>query len=243
MNRTVSNDPLTAVLLVAAGSSTRFGRDKLMVPIHGEPLFTYSLKAFANTPLISSIVLVVPPGREEEFQRVIDLLTISKLSSMTHLVAGGRTRHESVQRGLRAIPASMEFIAIHDAARPLIREKQIESVCRAAYQAGAAALALPVTESLHRSDAHQYAQETVDRSRLWSMQTPQVFRALDLIDLFNANLLAQTHHPTDEVAALLPSGIQTLFVENQEPNVKVTYPSDLMLVSALCSMRRNEVEG
>ncbi len=96
--------PQTAALIVAAGSSVRFGSDKLMTLVNGTPLVSYSLRAFAETPLISSIVLVVTPKREDKFRQLVDSLKIPHLSKMTHIVTGGSNRHESVQRGVTAIP-------------------------------------------------------------------------------------------------------------------------------------------
>ncbi len=235
MNHSLVSSPTTAALIVAAGSSVRFGSDKLMATIHGKPLFTYSLRAFVETPLISSIMLVVPLGREREFRKIVDSLKRPYLNEMIHIVSGGSTRHGSVQNGLQALQilsASTQFVAIHDAARPLITRAQIESVCKAAYKEGAAALALPVVETLHRADEHGYAQETVDRQHLWSMQTPQVFRVTDLWNILNANSFFQTH-PTDEVSALLAHEIKTLLVESREPNLKVTHQEDLKLVEEL----------
>ncbi|MFZ4116068.1 MAG: 2-C-methyl-D-erythritol 4-phosphate cytidylyltransferase [Chthoniobacterales bacterium] len=238
MNHSLVSSPITAALIVAAGSSTRFGSDKLMATIHGKPLITYSLRAFSETPFISSIMLVVPPGREAEFRKIVDSLKIPHLTAMTHIISGGKTRYASVQNGLqalRALSASTQFVAIHDAARPLITRAQIESVCRAAYKEGAAALALPVVETLHRADVDGYAQETVDRQGLWSMQTPQVFSAIDLVSYFalkkiNNKIDVEKKLYTDEVSAFLQQGVKVRLIENREPNIKVTYPADLNVV-------------
>lgn len=240
MNNHLSDHPKTAALILAAGSSVRFGRDKLTTLINGKPLISYSLKAFAETPSISSIILVVPPKREEEFRQLVDSLEIPQLTAITKIVTGGSNRHESVQHGLALLPAFIDFVAIHDAARPLITRNQIEHVCTAAYEHGAAALALPVTDTLHRVDRQGYAQGTIDREQLWSVQTPQVFRTPDLIDALNlkTNNFPPEKTPTDEVSLLQQHGIKVALIENGEPNLKVTYPADLKLVEAsLCNQR------
>jgi|GEM_PF-1122273 len=294
-----SHYPSTTALLVAAGAGSRFGGDKLMAMIHDKPLFTYSVKAFLEAPMISSILLVVPPKSEGAFTKALDALDLGQASTMIHIIAGGSTRHESVlagltrifhtdsatacehlmdtasasncssgsmkhtavvpihhlpclhhdsQRlatnqyeicGLRLVSPTTEFIAIHDAARPLITGKQIERVCKAAYEAGAAALARRVSDTLHRSDNNEKAAETVDRTDLWSMETPQVFRARDLEHLLNRPCGLQ-HLPTDEVAALLCQGIKTQLIEHHEPNIKVTYAHDLTLVRAYCSLQEDK---
>ena len=234
-----SRYPSTTALLVAAGSGSRFGGDKLMAMIHDKPLFTYSVKAFLEAPMISSILLVVPPKSEGAFAKALDALHLGQASVMIHIIAGGSTRHESVLAGLRLVSPTTEFIAIHDAARPLITGKQIERVCKAAYEAGAAALAHRITDTLHRSDKNKEAAETVDRTGLWSMETPQVFRALDLEHLLNRPCGSQPL-PTDEVAALLCQGIKTRLIEHHEPNIKVTYEHDLKLVRAYCLLQKDE---
>ncbi|MDH4470230.1 MAG: IspD/TarI family cytidylyltransferase [Verrucomicrobiae bacterium] len=231
MNKTSSSFPKTAALIVAGGSSLRYGGDKLMASLLGRPLITYSLLAFAKTSLISSIILVVPSKREEEFQGVIDSLNNPRLSEIIRIIPGGESRHASVQRGLIALSDSCAFVAIHDAARPLIKQDQIEGVCKAAYSVGAAALALPVAETLHRSDASGYAQETIDRHQLWSMQTPQVFRVKEMLRIIHEDKKS-LRIPTDEVSALLSHGIKTMLIENRVPNIKVTYQEDLRLVRA-----------
>jgi 2-C-methyl-D-erythritol 4-phosphate cytidylyltransferase len=231
VNKTTFSFPKTAALIVAGGSSLRFGGDKLMASLLGRPLITYSVLAFAKTSLISSIILVVPSNREEEFHSVIDSLKNPRLSEIIRIIPGGESRHASVQRGLIALSDSCAFVAIHDAARPLITQDQIDRVCKAAYSMEAAALALPVTETLHRSDARGYAQETIDRHQLWSMQTPQVFRVKEVLRIIHEGNNS-LRIPTDEVSALLEHGIKTTLIENREPNIKVTYQEDLRLVSA-----------
>ena len=230
--------PESAVLIVAAGSSVRFGQDKLTTLLHGKPLIAYSLQAFAKTESISSIVLVVPPSREEEFRKIIESLEIPRLSSITQVVSGGKNRHQSVQRGMEALPLECRFVAIHDGARPLITPALIEEALGAAYQHGAAVLALPVTDTIHRGDVDGYAEEIVDRQHLWAMQTPQVFRVVDLI-----KCLTETNNddesifkkapPTDEVSICVQQGLKVYMVKNTEPNIKITYPSDLKIVEAI----------
>jgi 2-C-methyl-D-erythritol 4-phosphate cytidylyltransferase len=229
--------PASAALIVAAGSSLRFGQDKVVAIVQGAPLISYSLKAFAQAPSIEAIILVVPPGREEEFSKIVQAMNLPALAAITQVVSGGNSRHQSVQRGVAALPASIRFVAIHDGARPLITPELIEKSLHAAYHHGAAALALPVTDTLHRADSDGNAEETIDRKHLWAMQTPQVFRVVDLINgLTITGRQYETgfekRSPTDEVSALLQRGVNVHLVENQEPNLKVTYPGDLALVAA-----------
>ena len=223
-----------AAIIVAAGSSLRFGEDKLMALVQERPLISYSLQTFAAIPFIEEMVLVVAPGCEASFHKLLQEMNIAGLKKI-NIVPGGKNRHESVQQGLRALSSNIECVAIHDGARPLISRMMIENCFQKALEHGAAALAAPVPETLHRADEKNLAGATVDRTHLWSMQTPQVFRKADLKSL---QALEENKSPTDEVSALLQRGIKAYLVENREPNLKVTYPDDLDLVNGYFSTAR-----
>ncbi|MEI6416761.1 MAG: 2-C-methyl-D-erythritol 4-phosphate cytidylyltransferase [Verrucomicrobiota bacterium] len=223
-----------AAIIVAAGSSLRFGEDKLMALVQGRPLISYSLQTFAAIPFIEEMVLVVAPGREASFHELLWEMNIDGLKKI-NIVPGGKNRHESVQHGLRALSSNIEWVAIHDGARPLISRMMIENCFQKALEHGAAALAAPVRETLHRADEKNLAGATVDRTHLWSMQTPQVFRKAYLKSLQASE---EKTSPTDEVSALLQRGIKAYLVENREPNIKVTYPDDLDLVNGYFSTAR-----
>ncbi len=228
----MTSSPKTVALLLAAGSSHRFGGHKLLAPLHRRPLFTYSLEAFARTPLVYSILLVVPHSEEKIFRAIVASSNLEMLGRAIQFVPGGRTRHESVCAGLRALDESVEFVAIHDAARPLITPEKINHVCSAAHHFGAAALGRPVIETLHRVDQDGWTEQTLDRRSLWSIQTPQVFRSTDLKRIIDSPSLTPKE-PSDEASSLLVHGIKTLLLENHEPNLKVTYQEDLWTAEKL----------
>lgn len=221
----------SAAIIVAAGSSQRFGQDKLMAMVQGLPLISYSLQTFAAVPSIQEIILVVAPSREDSFHQLLSEIKNFDLKKI-NIVSGGANRHESVQCGLRALSSSIEWVAIHDGARPLISRAMIELCFEKAREHGAATLATRVTDTLHRADEKNLAGVTIDRTHLWAMQTPQVFRKADLMSL---QALEENKSPTDEVSALLQQGIKTYLVENHEHNIKVTYSADLALVEACLS--------
>lgn len=226
--------PSTAAVIVGGGSGNRFGGDKLTVPLAGKPLLAHTLSVFETTGRISAIVLVVPAGREEEFHSIARDAGISKL---TAVVAGGAQRHESVMRGLKALPAGIEFVAIHDAARPLITPELIARCLEAAVREGASAVASPVTDTLHRADGSGYASGTEDRSSLRAMQTPQVFRVSEIMPLLDSI----EGIPTDEVSVMMTAGKKVLLVEHSGPNLKVTWPEDVVMAEAL--LRDRERKG
>ena len=223
--------PECAAVLVGGGSGSRFGGDKLAITVADRPVLAWTLLAFEETPSISSIVLVAPAGREEEFRAIASDAGISKL---TEVVTGGSHRKESVLNGLRALPSSIELVAIHDAARPLVGPPLITRCLEAAMETGASAAAVPVSDTLHQADQSGYAAKTVDRSGLWAMQTPQVFRAETITKLLGEQTLGK---PTDEVSVALAAGWRIPFVENREPNLKITWPADLALAEAVLRSR------
>lgn len=221
--------PPSAALIVAAGSGSRFGGDKVTLPLLGRPVLGWSLKAFQETEGIGAIVLVVPSGRVEDFRGIVRSSGVSKPVT---IVAGGPTRRDSVILGLSSLPPEIQFVAIHDAARPLVTPGLILRCLEAAAIAGSSAAAAPVTETLHLADQERNAVRTIDRTGLWAMQTPQVFPAEAL------SLLLELATPgTDEVSAALEAGWKIPFVENLLPNPKITWPCDLEVASALLAMR------
>ena len=225
--------PECAALIVGAGSGNRFGGDKLSIHLAGRPVLAWSLLAFEQTPAVSSIVLVAPVGSEEEFEKIAREAGITKLLAV---VAGGSHRHESVGRGLKFLPSSVEFVAIHDAARPLVTSDLVMRCLRAALPTGASAAACPVTDTLHQADQEQCAVRTVDRTGLWAMQTPQVFRSTPLAQLLTDGVDGK---PTDEVSLVLAAGWRVPFVESLHSNLKVTWPSDHEMAEALLHARRH----
>ena len=232
---TRSAPPVSAAVIVGGGSGNRFGGDKLTVSLAGKHLIAHTLSAFEETAAVSSIVLVVPPGRVEEFRTIANDEGISKLTSV---IPGGEHRHESVRRGLEVLPPEVELVAIHDAARPLITPDLITSCLEMAAKEGASALAVPVTDTLHQIDATGCAAGSVDRSTLRAMQTPQVFYAAEIRDL----LAAVSGNPTDEVSVAMAAGKKVSLVEHYEPNLKVTWPQDVVMAEALLRDRKRQNE-
>jgi 2-C-methyl-D-erythritol 4-phosphate cytidylyltransferase len=212
---------ITAAILVAAGSSARMGFDKLMAPLCGRPVLEWSLQAFEDCPSIDRAVLVCAPQRIAEFTALA-----AAFPKFRDIVAGGAERSASVLHGLQALASNPPaFVAVHDAARPLVTPALIQKVLAAAEAHHAASAAHPVTDSLHRADAGGALTETIPRANLFAMQTPQIARH----DLLLAALEAHHAGATDEVSALIANGIHPVPVLHGEPNFKITFPSDLTL--------------
>lgn len=225
-----------AGLIVAAGCSRRMGFDKLTAPLCGRPLVVWSLEAFESCPDISFSVLVCAGDRVQEFESLA-----APFRKILRVVAGGSERADSVLNGLEAMEAiSPEFVAVHDAARPLVTAALISSVVAAARAHGSAVAAEPVSDTLHRSDASGSLVETVPRSDLWAMQTPQ---AAGFSDLGGALRSARQdgRQVTDEVSALIAAGHRPRAVPHAGWNFKVTYPRDLDLAAVAIGRRAGEL--
>lgn len=199
------------------------GFDKLLAPLRGEAVVMHAIRAFQNCPEITEIILITPPERAEKLN----------LPPEIKIFSGGKNRHDSVWEGLQA--ATGEYVAVHDGARPLLRPDAISAVLAAAREHGAATLAKPVTETLKRADFKNQVTsvtEKIDRSQLWSMETPQVSRRDMLIDAYRL-VFQQEEIVTDEVSALQILGQTVQLVASNHPNLKITYPADLALAERL----------
>jgi 2-C-methyl-D-erythritol 4-phosphate cytidylyltransferase len=221
--------PSFAAVIVAAGSSRRMGFDKILTPLAGEPLVRHTVRAFELCAAVTEIVVVC--SREREMELKSQLGDVRKL---TAVVAGGDTRQESVSNGLAAIAS--EYVAVHDAARPLVSVELITHCFEAAIEHGAAVAAEPVTDTLQRADAGGSCEGIVDRDGLWRMQTPQVFRTEEIRRAMEA-VRAGGLSVTDETSALQRIGGRVFLVENADWNFKVTYPRDVTVAEFILQSR------
>lgn len=216
--------PPFAVILPAAGRSVRFGSDKLRAELNGQRVIDRTVAAFSSRDDVAQIVLVVS---NDDFE-----ITHPKITRCT----GGANRAESVKAGLNCVDPTIEWIAIHDAARPLVSHDLIDRTLRAALQHGAAAPALPVSLTIKRAnkiDAYSMRIErTIPRQNLWSMQTPQFARRAELLDALSRCPIP-LDQLTDDLQALESIGKPTVLIEGEERNLKITTPFDLSLAALI----------
>jgi 2-C-methyl-D-erythritol 4-phosphate cytidylyltransferase len=217
--------PVCTAILVAAGVSRRMGLDKLAWPLGGVPVLRRALDALLAADSIAAVVLVCPDDRWEVLGGQSFLKPVIR-------VDGGATRQESVACGLAMLDSHTRFVAVHDAARPLVAPTDIDRCVAAAVEHRAAALARRVTETMLRSDLADFSTERVDREQLWSMETPQVFETQLLMDACAA-AADRGWLATDEVSAVQAIGVRVKFIESRQPNLKITTPADLTLAAAL----------
>jgi 2-C-methyl-D-erythritol 4-phosphate cytidylyltransferase len=224
---------MLSAIIVAGGSSQRMGFDKLLALLGDKPVLAHTIDAFERTDSVSEIILVARSERIAEFE---ELVRQSDFKKVCHVVAGGKHRQDSVRAGLETIDASADYVAVHDAARPLVMPEQIERVLAVAREKGAAALAEPVTDTLKRADENGLVTGGVSRDGLYAMQTPQIF-ARELLERAYAGVATKNLSVTDEVSAVEHLGEKVVLVPNDEWNVKITYPRDLFLAQAALARR------
>ncbi len=220
-------------IIVAAGSSRRMGFDKIFSNLAGEPVLVHSLRAFEIAPCVERILIVTKEDR---------LAAVSELgrgfSKFDRAIPGGAERHHSVWAGLRAFdPKSFHYVGIHDGARPLISPDLIEACLATAMEHGGASCAVPVTDTVKRASPAQVVVESVDRTGLWAMQTPQIFRTALILDAYE-KIIEKDEVVTDEVSAMQKYGREVALLRNEDWNLKITYPRDLQLAGHIMDLRR-----
>jgi 2-C-methyl-D-erythritol 4-phosphate cytidylyltransferase len=222
--------PRFAVILPAAGKSSRF-RDahykKVFAPLENRAVWLHSAERFLNRDDVARVVLVISPEDKDEFYTKFGA-NVAILG--IEVVEGGAERTDSVQKALERVPSDVEFVAIHDAARPCIADEWIDRVFAVAEKTGAAMLAIPVAGTLKRVDKDHIIQETVSRENLWEAQTPQVFRR-DLLLKAYANRGQQP--ATDDAQLVERVGQKVTIVPGSPINLKITTKEDLHIAAHL----------
>lgn len=221
-----------AVILPAAGRSSRFGNPKekkVYAELDGRAVWLRSVEPFVNRDDVTQVILVIAPEDREFFEH---RFRPSVAFMDIQVIEGGAERSDSVSKAIEAVDPRCEFVAIHDAARPCITTEQIDAVFRAAIAHGAALLAVPVNDTVKRVDASRRTVETVPRVDLYLAQTPQVFRR-ELIQEAYANRGRLGAAITDDTQLVEALGHPCTVVESTAMNLKITTASDLRLASAI----------
>ena len=219
-------------VIVAAGTASRMGGiDKVMAPLGGEPMIARTVRAFQDCDAISEIVVVT---REDLILPITGLC--KTMDKVTAVVAGGKTRQESVKLGLNALSDKGKLAAVHDGARPLASWQLIDRVVRAANTYGAAAPAVPVKDTIKTVAEDGAVTGTPDRSTLRAVQTPQVFEA-DLLKAALQSALENEVPVTDDCSAVERLGKVVYLIDGDEENLKLTTPVDLVIAEAILAER------
>lgn len=212
-------------VIVAGGASRRMGFNKLTAELEGRPVLAWSVAAFEQCPAIDAIVLVCATSARGELENIAREAAPTKLRGV---VEGGAHRHLSVVEGLQAVPENASMIAVHDAARPLVTCAMIERCLENARNNGAAACARRIADTLKRINDEGFIVDSVDRTNLWAVETPQIFRA-DLLREAYRHVAEEEYFVTDETSAVQAAGAPVALVETPEWNGKITFPGDLEL--------------
>lgn len=214
-------------VIAAAGSSSRMGgRDKLAEPLDGIPVILRTLAAVEAVPEIREIVVVTREDRVEEYRRLL-----GQCSRLRAVVPGGSTRQESVRNGVRALSPDCTLAAIHDGARPLVTPEVFARCIEAARNCGAATAAVPVKDTIKLADEAGRVLDTPDRSRLWAVQTPQIFdrerylRAAEEVERRGLSC-------TDDCQLFEAMGWEVQLVMGDYRNLKLTTPEDFLAAGA-----------
>lgn len=222
--------PSIAVIIAAAGQSSRFGDKnfkKPFAPLDGKPVWLHSADRFSKRSDVKQMILVIDPADKEE---VVSRFGANLAVLGIDLALGGKERADSVRNGLEKVRKEIELVAIHDAARPCVSDRQIDEVFQVAAKTNAAILAVPVAATLKKSQADQTIETTVDRRNLWEAQTPQVF---DLKLLQKAYSQPGYSSATDESQLFERAGIPVTLVTSSSWNIKITRREDLKLASMI----------
>lgn len=224
--------PGCSAVVVAAGSSTRMGFDKVLAEVGGQPVIVRCLKSFQEAPGVAEVVVVT---RTDLVPEVARLCQDYGLTKVTKVIRGGDTRTQSARLGTLECSGRAKLIAIHDGARPFVTVQVIEDAVAQAAASGAAAPAVPVKDTI-KVAVQNVVQSTPDRSELFAVQTPQVFDAA----LIRAALQAakEAGEPlTDDCAAVERLGKQVYLTAGSYENIKITTPEDLILAEAIWENR------
>lgn len=220
---------MTTAIILAAGKSERMGGgvDKAFLSLVNKPMVAWSLMAFEKCPDIDRIVLVVRKEQLIASKAVVKMFGISKIDK---IVAGGSKRQESVDAGVTACDLDTRYVVVHDAARPLVTPALVSEVVAAVKRTVAVTVGRSVTDTVKLCEKGSVVTKTLDRDRLWAVQTPQAFQLKELRAAYKA--LGKTEISDDCMAVELNGGTVRI-IESRKPNVKVTYPEDLELAAML----------
>ena len=217
-----------SAIIPAAGSGERFGGKKQLKIMGNRPLMFKTISPFISSDLITEIVLVVPKNDVEQVEQELKSIVSAK---PLKVISGGKTRQQSVHKGLTVTEDSAELICIHDAVRPFITEALIEKVVNKCKEHDGVILAQPSTDTVKKVIDDQIL-ETLPRELIWRAQTPQVFSKLALREALEL-AEAENIHGTDEASLLERIGYQVGFVEGSSLNIKITTEEDWIFAEAI----------
>lgn len=219
----------TSVIIAAAGNASRMGgTDKLLADLDGKCVVAHAILAFQQCDSVSEIIIVTKERSIKQYELIAAEAGASKV---THIVAGGETRQQSIMNGLKCVSKETKYIAVHDGARPLVSPEKIARVIADARVFGGATLGVPVKDTVKVVD-DALIVDTPDRRKLWLIQTPQVFRKEIYFEGVNFALDHELDF-TDDCQLVEAVNGKIAVTESDYRNIKITTPEDLIIARAL----------
>ena len=218
-------------IVVAAGKSERMGGvEKIFAIIDGKPLLAHAVEAFQQSPIVDSIVIVLA---KDKVGIGLDLVKKFGWNKVVAVCPGGARRQDSVSEGLKQFD-KVDWVMIHDGARPCVTQDIIERGLEQAKETGAAIPAMPVADTIKVVSSDSYVKDTPPRAQLWAVQTPQVFRF---------DILSEAHRKakgdvTDDAGMVESLGHKVKVFRGSYTNIKVTTPEDLIIAEAIIKSRK-----
>jgi 2-C-methyl-D-erythritol 4-phosphate cytidylyltransferase len=226
-----------SIILPAAGQSARFGgsRGKLLELLAGEAVLRHSARAFLQRSDVASIII---PAPSDDFSILANAFGDDARDPRVRFCRGGDCRAQSVLKGLQEVSAETEWVAIHDAARPLVSQELIDRTFAAAVAHGGAVPALAVASTIKQAAGPLPAkvERTIPRQGLWAMQTPQAMRRAELLSAFETCPLPLAQ-VTDDAQVMELGGREIWLVQGEEQNLKITTRTDLAIAEMILADR------
>ena len=220
---------MTTAIILAAGKSERMGSgvDKAFLSLVNKPVVAWSLLAFERCADVDRIVLVVRKDQVIASKAVVKMFGISKIDK---IVPGGAKRQESVAAGLAACDLDTRYVVVHDGARPMVTPELVSEVVKQAKKVPAVTVGRPMTDTVKLCEKGSTVTKSVDREKLWTVQTPQAFQVKELRAAYKK---LGSREVTDDCMAIELNGGAVKIVENLKPNFKITTVEDLQLAATL----------
>lgn len=226
-------DIFVSAVIVAAGNSTRMGKDKLFLELNKIPAIAYTLKAFEKSKHINEIIIVCKKDQEARLKSIIKEHFISKFNKFA---VGGKCRQDSVFSGVNLCSKASAYLAIHDAARCLITSKEINNIIEDAFFYKASSLGVPCKDTLKVLGSDNFVSYTPERSSLWNIQTPQVFEKnlyLKAIRMAKEKNIVCT----DDCQLIEKIGEKVHILKGNYSNLKLTTPEDIIVFENILNLR------
>ena len=219
------------LIITAAGQGKRFGETegKVLAPLLGKPIIAHTLEQFINATEITQCIITVASGQENSMTKVVSRVTVP---FSVKVIVGGELRQQSVQRGVAEMSNEINYVLVHDGARPVVKQRIINDLLAEKEHYSAVIPVIPVTDTIKVVDEENMVIKTPDRQTLRAVQTPQLFTVKCLKDAYQTDLQQEC---TDEAMLVEGQGVLVKTIPGDIENIKLTYPKDLQALEIIKS--------